>query len=54
MDASVSSALTTGIGSFSSDALLQFATVVPLALGVTMTVAIAFMVVRAFRAIAHV
>jgi len=54
MDTAVATAISTGLGTFADDALSNFATVIPLALGVTITVAVAFMVVRAFRAIAHV
>lgn len=54
MDATVSAALTTGVTGFADDAVAQLASVLPIALGVTITVGVLFLGIKIFRAITHV
>lgn len=54
MDTTVGAALTTAITSFKTDALGQLGSLIPIAAAVVITVALVFMVVKWFRALAHV
>jgi len=54
MDATVSTALSSGLTTFASDMGDQIAAVVPLALPLLVTIAGVFITLRLFRAIAHV
>lgn len=54
MDATVGAALTTALTALKGDALEQLGANVPLAIAVTITVAVLFFGIRTFRAIAHV
>lgn len=54
MDASVSTALGTALGDFRDDSMTQLAAVLPIAAVVLITVAVLFIAVRWFRALAHI
>jgi len=54
MDTAVKTTLDTAIGDFATDALTQLGDVLPVALGVTITVAVLFMAIKIFRAVTHV
>lgn len=54
MDATVGAALTTALTTLQGDAVDQLAANLPLAIVVTITVAVLFFGIRTFRAIAHV
>lgn len=54
MDATVGAALSTAVTTFKTDALSQLGTILPIAIPVIVTVALVFMGVRWFRALAHV
>lgn len=54
MDATVAAAVTSGITSFQGDALTQLATVVPIALVVTISVALLFKTLGWFRGLVKI
>lgn len=54
MDATVAAAVTTAITGYKTDALTQLGGLIPIAAAVLISVALVFMVVRWFRALAHV
>lgn len=54
MDATLATTLGTQMTTFKADALTQVGAVLPLALGVAISVAVVFLGIRIFRAIAHV
>jgi hypothetical protein len=53
LDAGVNSAATAGITGFKTDALTQFGTVLPIAFGILVTVALVFAAISWFRALVH-
>jgi hypothetical protein len=54
MDATVAAALTTGVTDWGAALLAQFASLLPIALGIAITVGVAFAVIRYFRGIVNV
>lgn len=54
MPSAVATALTDGLGDFSDAISTQFASLLPVALGVVIFVAVAFMAVRYFRGITKI
>lgn len=54
MDATVAAALASGVSDFVDGAIAQLTANLPVALGVTITVAVVFFGIRTFRAIAHI
>lgn len=54
MDSAVASSLTAQLTTFQGDVFTQLGTVLPLAIPVAITIALAFMGIRWFRAVAHV
>lgn len=54
MDASISAALTTGLGDFATGAVDQIVAVLPVALPVVIGIAVMFLGIRLFRGVAHV
>jgi type IV secretory pathway VirB2 component (pilin) len=54
MPSAVSGALTTGLGGFATDSVAQLVAILPVALPVTIGIALLFGAIGWFRAIAHV
>ena len=54
MDTTVAGALSTALTTFKGDAMTQLGTVLPLAIGVAITVGVLFFGIKLFRSIAHV
>jgi len=54
MDATLQAAVNTGLTGFASDATTQLGTVVPIALGLLVSIALIFFSVKMVRAIAHI
>ena len=54
MDTTVAGALSAGLTSWKGDVASQIAVVLPLALGLAVTIAVVFFAIRLFRGIAHV
>lgn len=54
MDTGVSTALGTALTGFKTDAMTQLADVLPIAAVVLVTVAVLFIAIRWFRALAHI
>lgn len=54
MDATISSALANQLGIFRSDSFAELANLIPVAVAILITVAVVFMAIRYFRAIAHI
>lgn len=54
MDATVAAAVTSGVTSFKTDALAQLATVLPIGLAVTITVALLFKTIGWFRGLVKI
>jgi hypothetical protein len=53
LDAGVNSSAIGGITTFKTDALTQFGTILPIAFGVLVTVALVFAAISWFRALVH-
>jgi len=54
MDTDLSQALVVGVTTFKTDALAQLGTILPIALGVAISVALLYKGISFFRSIAHV
>lgn len=54
MDSTVSAALSTELTGFAGDALTQFGSVLPIGLGVVITVAVAFFAIKVVRGLMHI
>ena len=53
LDSAANASLTTGLTGFATDAATQFGTVLPLAFGILVTVALIFAGISWFRALVH-
>lgn len=54
MDATLAASLESGLTTFSSDAATQLAAVLPIALGLLVSIAVVFFGIKMFRAIVHI
>jgi len=53
MDSSISAQIATQMGLWSTATLAKFAIVIPIALGVVITVAVTYALIKHFRAMSH-